>query len=267
MNSAHDHGNCELCDLIEKERDQSRAHASQLAAKATAFAEAFRIEFHCAQAEAEHWHGWVDGFNPADAEDAAYLALRDFLRIPVGGRFAWHCAACNSSGDGVLPTRNDKPVCPLCLSTDVGAGDTNPNPSGPACAQVPAVDYPPARQPVGLGPYEARVVEETFGQMSAKVVMADVALEIARELDRRVAGERGTPLLDQRGIAGANTITLESAACPCCGMCHGPGIAPRTASAGHIAHRDDWACPVTLAACDRPRECYPDGCARAKPAR
>lgn len=50
-----------------------------IAALARTFCEAFRKEFYCAKAVVEKWPGWVDGFNPQEPEDAAYLALSDAL--------------------------------------------------------------------------------------------------------------------------------------------------------------------------------------------
>lgn len=79
------------------------------------FADAFRSEFHSAKADAEKWHGWVDGFNPACELDREYLALAAALKaVDEQSNVRLQCCG-EKDADGVCcncptPIPDDAPV-------------------------------------------------------------------------------------------------------------------------------------------------------------
>src|SRR5690242_20719423 len=89
--------------MSDKPNDALTVNSTLLAAAKT-FATEFRREFHSGQAEHEKWDGWIDGFDPSEPLDAAYLALVDAIgnaeccprveRLPV----AWHVTDGKSRG-------------------------------------------------------------------------------------------------------------------------------------------------------------------------
>lgn len=66
-------------DMTRGMGELSRMRIEDLERHARTFCDAYRKEFRSAQAEAEKWPGWVDGFDPGEPVDAAYLALETSL--------------------------------------------------------------------------------------------------------------------------------------------------------------------------------------------
>jgi hypothetical protein len=80
-------------------------YARALTAAATKMRDEFRKEFHCARAEAEKWEGFVNGFDPSEPLEAAYLALDAALAAPSVAQGCEHDfapAAYSESGERVV---------------------------------------------------------------------------------------------------------------------------------------------------------------------